>query len=72
VEDDKPNKPAKKLSAYGRYSAIGFQLAGIIGAGVLIGYELDKWLHTSPYLTLACSLLFIVAGIYVTFRDLAK
>ena len=70
---DEPEKGKKAIDSYLRYSGIGFQLAGSIAAGVFIGYELDKWLKTpGPYFTLGCSLIFMVAGFYLAFRDFFK
>lgn len=66
-------KLKKGTNSYLRYSGIGFQIAGGIGLGVFIGYELDKWLKTSaPYFTIGCSLLFMVATFWLVFRDLLK
>jgi len=66
-------KGNKKVTSYLRYSGIGFQLAGTIGVGVFLGYELDKWFKTSgPYFTVALSLIFMVAGFYLAFRDFFK
>jgi ATP synthase protein I len=47
---------------YARYGAAGFDLLGTIIAGTGIGYLLDKWLSTTPYLTLILMLLAIVGG----------
>jgi len=70
-EDTEKDKNA--FDSYLRYSGIGFQLAGSIALGVLIGYELDKWLKTSgPYFTLGFSLIFMVVGFYLAFRDFFK
>ena len=58
---------------YLKYSGIGFQIAGTIGSGVFIGYELDKWLHTSqPYFTLGLALLFVPMGLYLGLREFSK
>ena len=56
-----------------RYSGIGFQLAASIGLGVFIGYELDKWMHTSkPYFALLFGTLFLGAGLYLTIKQLMQ
>jgi F0F1-type ATP synthase assembly protein I len=36
----------------GRYMALGFQIAGSIVGGLLVGYFLDDYLHTPPLFTL--------------------
>jgi hypothetical protein len=69
---DKPT-PQKPDNQYLRYSGIGFQLAATIGAGFFLGYELDKWQKTTtPYYTLGFSILFLVVGFYVMFKELMK
>jgi F0F1-type ATP synthase assembly protein I len=68
-KDLKDNQQA--ANSYLKYSGIGFQLAATIGAGVFIGYKLDKWLKTpSPYFTVAFSLVFLVAALYSVFKSL--
>ena len=64
------NKP---INNYLRYSGIGFQLAGSIGLGAFIGYELDKWQKTpQPYYTMGFTILFLIAGFYLMFKELMK
>ena len=68
--NDAPKKP---VNDYMRYSGVGFQLAGAIGMGAFIGYELDKWQNTSqPYYTMGFTILFLIAGFYLVFKDLMK
>ena len=47
---------------FARYGAAGFDLFGTIIAGSMLGYFLDKWLSTSPYLTLVLMLIAVVVG----------
>jgi F0F1-type ATP synthase assembly protein I len=71
MKDETPNQ--KPINSYLRYSGLGFQLAATIGVGAFLGIELDKWLKTSkPLFTMGCSILFLVAGFYLAFRDLLK
>ena len=64
------NPENEPVNNYLRYSGIGFQIAGTIGAGVFIGYELDKWQHTSqPYFTLGFALVFVPLGLYLGLRE---
>ena len=61
------------FQSYMRYSGIGFQIAGALGLGVFIGYELDKWLHTAkPYFMLLFGLAFLFVGMFFAFRDLMR
>jgi ATP synthase protein I len=40
-----------------------FVLIGAVVGGGLVGYFLDKWLHTSPWLMLVCGLLGFIGGV---------
>lgn len=63
----------KQVKNYLRYSGIGFQIAGTIGVGVFIGYELDKWMQTSqPYFTLGFALVFIPLGLYIGLKEIVS
>lgn len=42
--------------------ALGFTLVGCTFFGLFIGYNVDRWLKTSPWLTIIFLLLGIVAG----------
>lgn len=52
-----------------RLSTIGVALVAATAIGLAIGYGLDRWLGTSPWLTLTFTLLGIVAGFINLFRD---
>lgn len=39
-----------------RYAALGFEFAGIVVAGVLVGYYIDARLGTAPLFTLLLTL----------------
>ncbi len=63
----------KQVNNYLRYSGLGFQIAGTIAVGFFIGYQLDKWLHTSkPYFTAIISLLFVFLGLFIGLKDFMK
>ena len=49
---------------------IGVQLAGTIGACVLLGLFLDGQFDSSPWFTVALSVVGVVGGLYVSVRDL--
>lgn len=34
---------------YGRYGALGFEFAGAVIAGILLGRYVDEWLGTAPW-----------------------
>jgi F0F1-type ATP synthase assembly protein I len=69
---DKLKKNKNSLNSYARYSNIGMQMLVIIIAGVWGGVELDKWLNTTPVLTVVLSLLSVSLAIYSVVKNLLK
>jgi F0F1-type ATP synthase assembly protein I len=70
---EKATEGKKAVNSYLKYSGLGFQIAGTLAAGVFLGYWLDKWFKTQqPYFMLACSFTFLIAGMYLGFRDFLK
>jgi F0F1-type ATP synthase assembly protein I len=47
---------------YARYGAAAFEFSGTIGAGAFIGWLLDRWLHTEPYMLVFSTLAAVVGG----------
>lgn len=69
-QDKQPQKP---LNAYAKYSALGIQMAVIIGGGCYGGYKLDKYFNNStPVFTIVLSLLSIALAMYVVLKDFIK
>src|SRR5205823_12947236 len=76
--DDKPDEtpsttPAKKRAkdfASGPALALElpFTLVGLIAVGAAMGYFLDRWLHTRPWLTLVLGGLGCFAGVREVLR----
>lgn len=52
-----------------RLSTIGVTLVAATAIGLLIGYSLDRWLGTGPWLTLTFTFFGIVAGFVNLFRE---
>ncbi len=53
-------------------SSLVLMLPSSIAVGLLIGYYLDKWLRTDPWLLITFLLLGIVSGFYSLLRGLSK
>jgi ATP synthase protein I len=73
--DETPSAPAKKKakeSAFGPALALElpFTLVGPIAVGAAMGYFLDRWLHTKPWLTLILGALGFFAGVREVLRRL--
>jgi F0F1-type ATP synthase assembly protein I len=56
----------KTIRALGFLSTVGISMVLAICLGALIGYYLDKWLNTSPWLLL----VFLGFGTVAAFRNL--
>jgi F0F1-type ATP synthase assembly protein I len=56
----------KTIKTLGFVSTVGLSMGIAIALGAFIGYYLDKWLDTSPWLLL----IFVGFGIAAAFRNL--
>ena len=65
-----PDEEPSVLRQLARLSTVGVALVAATAVGLAIGYGLDRWLGTSPWLTMVFTLLGIVAGFLNLFRDL--
>jgi ATP synthase protein I len=65
MPEDKPSV----LRELARLSSIGVTLVASTAIGLAIGYWLDRWFRTSPWLTLTFCLFGIAAGFLNLFRD---
>lgn len=52
----------------GKYSALGLEMAMSVIIGLAIGYYLDKWLGTTPWLTVIWIGLGFAAGVRSLYR----
>lgn len=67
------NEKASKLNSALKYSGIGFQIFGVMGLGIFLGYKTDQWTHmTKPYFTMAFGLVFAFVGLYLGLRGFLK
>ena len=74
--DPKPESPGQHAAGFSRQFAVAMELPFIMVAAIvvggLIGYFLDLWLHTKPYLMLLFGLLGFIAGLRDMLRRAAK
>jgi ATP synthase protein I len=66
----KPPRPGFRKIA--ELSSIGLMLPSSIIVGLFIGYLLDRWLGTGPWLLLIFTVLGVVSGLLSLFRTLKK
>ena len=65
-----PDEEPSVMRQLARLSTIGITLVAATAIGLAIGYWLDRWIGTSPWLTMVFTLFGIVAGFLNLFRDL--
>jgi len=53
-------------------SSVALVLPSSIAVGLFLGYMLDKWLHTDPWMLLAFLVFGIISGFMSLFRALRK
>ncbi len=71
-EQENQSSKKKQLNSYAKYSAIGFQMAAIIGLGCFAGVKLDKLYNQSPLFTTLFSLLSVFLAIYYAIKDFIR
>lgn len=71
MKEEKTKKDGKKpLDSYLRYSAMGFQMAAIIGGGAWLGHWLDgRDAREFPLYTLCITLFAIFAALYLVLKE---
>ena len=67
---DGPRRPDIRRLA--ELSSIAMILPASIAVGLFMGYLLDRWLGTEPWLLLIFTVLGIVSGLLSLFRSLKK
>lgn len=75
MDKEKPQNPKKqRLTDYGRFSAMAFQMGIIITLGVWGGIELDERFPITrfPLFTICLSLLSVFGAMYWVIKDLLK
>lgn len=65
-----PDEEPSVLRQIARLSTVGVALVAATFIGLGIGYALDRWLGTSPWLTMVFTLFGIAAGFLNLFREL--
>lgn len=66
----KPRRP--DLRRLSELASLGLILPSSIAVGLFIGYFLDRWLGTAPWLLLSFTVLGIVSGLLSLFQALKK
>lgn len=74
-ENQQPETKKKQLlntaNSYVKYSALAFQMVGIIGIFTFIGYKIDESRQSdTPLITGIFSLVGVMAALYTVFKGL--
>ena len=56
----------------GQLSTLGIAMVAALAIGLAMGYWLDRWLGTSPWLTMLFAVFGIVAGFLNLMRDVRR
>jgi hypothetical protein len=75
MDKEKPQNPKKqRLTDYGKFSAMAFQMGITIALGVWGGMKLDERFPITrfPLFTISLSLLSVFAAMYWVIKDLLK
>jgi F0F1-type ATP synthase assembly protein I len=71
-DSPEPTKGGQKVVRYTRQAALAmelpFTMAGTVIVGGFIGYLLDKWLHTSPWLMSVLGAVGFIGGLREVIR----
>lgn len=57
---------------FGEISSLALVLPSSIAVGLAIGYFLDKWLHTQPWMLLVWTILGVVSGVLNLWRGIKR
>jgi ATP synthase protein I len=67
-----PKRQGNVWAQVGLYASLGFILPAGAVVGGAAGWFLDRWLHTSPWLTLVLGLLGAAAGLIEVLRVMRR
>jgi len=61
--------PPTVWSGVGRYLSLSTNMVASVVLGLFIGYQLDKWLDTEPWLMFLMLLLGVATGLKMTYDE---
>ena len=69
MNQNKIQKPKRKVDDFIRYSSLAFEMIIIMGIGVFAGVKIDHWLGLNfPAFTLVLMILSVIGAIYHAIR----
>jgi F0F1-type ATP synthase assembly protein I len=70
-QNEQPTKGGDRVDYY-RWLGFGFEFCGVVGFFCYVGYRLDVYFGTSPWLLLAGFFVGFLGMMYSTIKDLWK
>ena len=64
MQEPGPRAREAAFVRYAKFGALAFEFVGTIAAGVFIGYQLDRYFATDPWLVLIMTLAGTAVGFY--------
>jgi len=61
--DKDPGKIDLPFAKFAKYLAVGLEIPSTIVGSLILGYLIDRWLGTSPWITVAASVLGFVGAV---------
>lgn len=68
TEPENNNEPTV-WAGVGRYLSLSTNMVASVIFGLVIGYQLDKWLNTKPWLMFLMLLLGVATGLKMTYDE---
>lgn len=59
---DTKRRPPSRWVQYGRGAALAFEFTVTVGAAVFIGYQVDAYLGTEPWIMILATIIGVVGG----------
>ena len=63
MADRDPEKINLPFAKFAKYLAVGLEIPSTIVGSLVVGYLIDRWLGTSPWITIAASVLGFVGAV---------
>ena len=69
IKGDTKNNKSSNAASLGKALKISTELVAAVGVGTLLGFILDNWFDTRPWLTICFFFIGVVAGILNVIRS---
>ena len=63
MPDRDPGKINLPFAKYAKYLAVGLEIPSTIVGSIIVGYLIDRWLATSPWVTIGATVLGFIGAV---------